>query len=71
MLNAEQQWRQSITIHSSGHALKERTIFLSSFSFESIQMHIFYETFQDSECSGETLKELKLCKKRPLNWNEI
>lgn len=45
--NSEQQWRQTITIRSSGHALKERTISLSSISFESIQMHIFYKTFQD------------------------
>lgn len=71
MVNAEQQWTQNITIHSFGHALKERTIFLSSIIFESIQIRIFYKTFQGFECSGETLKEQKLYKITPLNWNKI
>lgn len=54
-LNTERRRRQTITVNSSGHALKERTIFLSSISFERIQTHIFYKAFQDFEFSGETL----------------
>lgn len=56
MLNAERWWRQTITIYSSGHALKEKMFFLSSISFKRIQVHIFYKTVQDFEFSGETLK---------------
>lgn len=54
-LNAERRRRQTITVYSSGHALRERTIFLSSISFERIQTHIFYKTFQEFEFAGETL----------------
>lgn len=53
MLNTEQQWRQAITVYSSGHALKERTIFLSSISFERIQKYVFYKIFQDFEFSSK------------------
>lgn len=49
---------------------KEQSFFLSSISFERIQMHIFYKTLQDFEFSGETLKE-KTVQKSPLElkWN--